>query len=243
MGRFKAGRRAIAGVAVIMAVFLGLIKVHAGVITTGCTNVNVSCTIQELLFQGGTITIDDIIFDTWTPLSLPVGPDLSQIEVRPLVDAFNPGLQFTANGQLTVRGIEGIEFRFNFRVAHIGGIPLIKDNSLALTAFALSGAGGIIEIDEVILDEDGNTLGNKSVFADQLLRDFQLFAAEEFPPQQSIIVDKDIFVAGDFVSDTISLEMFEQRFSQIPEPAAFTLFGVGLTSLGYMTWRRREAGK
>lgn len=43
---------------------LGKLEAQAAVMTTGCANSD-RCTLQEL-FDGGTVTIDDTLFDNWS---------------------------------------------------------------------------------------------------------------------------------------------------------------------------------
>ena len=69
---------------------------------------------------------------------------------------------------------------------------------------------------------------------------FDLFDEAFFDPQSIIVVEKNILIAGDFVGDFVSLDVFEQHFSQVPEPSTLILFGSGLAVLGFMAWRRRK---
>ncbi len=81
-------------------------------------------TLLSDLFAGGTITVDDKLFDSWEPESdfgsKVVDPTL--IDVTGLVDDPNtprsdPGLKFTAlGGALTVDFSDFIDFSFSFKV-------------------------------------------------------------------------------------------------------------------------------
>src|SRR5688572_27762279 len=110
-----------ATVAVLLAVAgvaLGLQAAHASVLTTSCSNVNVSCTLQEL-FDGGSISVDGKRFSNWELVGLgfdaAVGPDLTRIAVFGLDDQpLNPGLQYRANGQLTTAGLDSIVLSYDF---------------------------------------------------------------------------------------------------------------------------------
>ena len=194
--------------------------------------------LQDLI-DGAALTVEDKIFDSWelffldssaTPL-----PDLSQVDVVPLIDQpNNPGVKFNTNGQLSVVGENFIDLEFGFRVATLNGLPLIKDNSLAIPedGFSFGSDGGLIVIAEDILDASGGDLGDKLVEADQGLGFFDLFDSADFPVQAEVFVEKFISIEVDSASDSVSLDMFVQRFSQIPEPAGLllaliaTVFGV-----------------
>ena len=61
---------------------------------------------------------------------------------------------------------------------------------------------------------------------------FDLFDSAQFAPQSQLIVEKAIFLSGDGPIDTVSLDRFTQRFSQIPEPSGLMLLGIGLAGFG-----------
>jgi hypothetical protein len=65
-----------------------------------------------------------------------------------------------------------------------------------------------------------------------------LFDSSTFAPQSLIFVEKTIFISGDDLGDTVSLDRFTQRFSQVPEPATLGLMGIGLAGLGFAKRRR-----
>ena len=114
----------------------------------------------------------------------------------------------------------------------------IKDNSLEMNVFNFGDFGGNILIGEFIFDTADTLLGVKTVMADQLLGNFSLFDAVVFDPQPLVFVETAIFLTGDSASDTASLDMFTQRFSAVPVPAAVWLFGSGLAALFGFAYRR-----
>ena len=193
------------------------------------------------LFDGGTITIGDKIFADWEPLfldfSAPEGPDFSLIEVTPLGDPpFNPGLLFETDQELTVTDFDFIRFDLGFSVAALSGIPLIKDNSIELLDGAVGGEG-LVSVMEDVYDPAGNLLAVKEVFADSALQELVLFDEADFPPQAQIFVEKSISLFGFGDGDLASLTAFNQRFSQVSEPATLLLVGTGLLGLA---WFRRK---
>jgi hypothetical protein len=111
-------------------------------------------TLQEL-FNGGSIVAGDSQFSDFEMISLDstaaVTPDLSQIDVVPLVsDLSNPGLQFSANGQLQISGVEAIDLVFKFRVDALAGINTFTNHALTLDGIRFGGTGGLASItDEV----------------------------------------------------------------------------------------------
>jgi len=197
----------------------------------------------EELVQGATLTADDKLFENWQLQQLDLTgdavADLTMIDVTPIVDdPLNPGLKFTAPlGAIGTAffnaGNSSVNLVFSFDVRTTSGLPLIKDNSLLINDFVFdSGPQALINISESISTGDGIALGSKFVQAqpsdlgmEGLLPDH--FDEADFSPQSEIHVVKMIEILGPGQFDGAFLTMFEQRFSQVPEPATVLLFGMG----------------
>ena len=202
------------------------------------------------LFGGQTITVGDKLFSEWQVFGVFVTddvflPDFSEIEVAGLDPlSLNPGLMFTANGQLSVSGeMNFIDLDFGFTVTVLDPLLRIKDNSLSLMEASIGRedetfGDPLIAIYEWVYDVAGNELAEKYVefsFLNDSISD-----QAQFAPQQTIHVRKNIYISSLDAGDSAVLERFDQRFSQavIPEPGTFLLLGSGLAGLA--AWRRRR---
>jgi len=199
------------------------------------------------LFQGQTITADDKLFTNWALVTNEVNDgiiNLAMIDVTPLVDdPLNPGIKFTApvDALGTLFGHPPGAFarlRFSFQVQTTNQLPLIKDNSLLINNFLFdSTPDATITITETVRDVLGTTLGVKDV----LVRPSDTpgtgnpnhFDSLNFtPPRSVLLVEKFIEVLGPNTNDGARVLMFEQRFSQVPEPsAAFMALAAGVLAL------------
>src|SRR6478736_4850725 len=177
-------------------------------------------TLQELL-NGGSIVAGDSQFSDFEMISLDstaaVTPDLSQIDVVPLVsDLSNPGLQFTANGQLQISGVEAIDLVFEFRVDALAGNNSFTNHALAL---ALNGTrfrstGGLANITDEVTNRFSGDLGSTLVFADIKSNSTRPFDTADFAPQSAVTVISKVFIQGLSTTDAINLASFTQSFSQ-----------------------------
>ncbi len=217
---------------------------YANVITNGCADTNASCTLDELA-SGGSIVIDDKLFDGWVINDFSTTPVVaSGIQVLALDDQLlNPGLQFNANGQFNVTGLDLIDLGIEFNVSTLDGSARIKDSSLEINQFdfGVGNIGGFIEILEDVLDTNGNLIGDKRVTADNTAGVFDLFDTTNFPTQAMISVETSILLLGDSGPDTVSLDRFTQRFSldnPISEPVTLILIGIGWAGLCFV--RRKQ---
>jgi hypothetical protein len=197
-------------------------------------------TALSALFQGATITADDKLFNHFTLISSTSVnggfADPTQIDVTPLInDPLDPGINFTAQfGALGTpsghTGPSSIQFSFSFDVSTTNQLPLIKDNSLTIKQWSFdSGPLANIQVSEQVFNAAGVPLGTK--LATVTPQTQNLTDHINFSPQATVHVIKQINIAGPGDNDMARLLMFEQRFSQVPEPTSLTL--LGFTSL---TW-------
>jgi hypothetical protein len=185
------------------------------------------------LFQGATITADDKLFNNFTLInSLPVNggfADPTQIDVTPLVDdPLDPGIKFTAQVSAlgTPSGHTGpssIQFTFSFDVSTTNQLPLIKDNSLLISQWSFdSGPLASIQVSEQVFDASNVLLGTKLASVSPQTQN--LSDSLQFTPRPFVHVIKQINIVGPGDNDMARLRMFEQRFSQVPEPHSCILF-------------------
>lgn len=185
------------------------------------------------LFQGATITADDKLFNAFTLINLQTVnggfANPTQIDVTPLVDdPLNPGIKFTAafDALGTPSGHTGpssVQFTFSFNVSTTNQLPLIKDNSLLINGWAFdSGPLASIQVSEQVFDTDGVLLGTK--LASVTPQTQNLSDTLQFSPRSFVRVVKQINIVGPGDNDMARLTMFEQRFSQVPEPSSLTMF-------------------
>jgi hypothetical protein len=191
--------------------------------------------LLSALFQGSTITADDKLFNNFT-LTSSVSTnggfaDPTQIDVTPLIDdPLDPGIKFTAAfGALGTpsghTGPSSIQFTFAFDVSTTNQLPLIKDNTLRITDWSFdSSALASIQVSEQVFDSSNVLLGTKLATVTPLTQN--LLDTLQFSPRSFVHIIKQINITGPNTNDMARLLMFEQRFSQIPEPHSITLFAV-----------------
>ena len=212
--------------------------------------------LSDLINNGGSITVNDKIFDNWSFTLVDSSDPLisfsaANIDVTGLPTTGSslldpgPGLAFNIlNGGTSVTG-DGIyaflDFTIGFTASVLAGSPYdIKDVSLDLTGGELSGTGNTDS--GVFIQEDVYNAATKIATTDVGLdvldgvTSSNLSNSVGFTPQKSINVTKNILLWATDAGDMATLTSFNQHFSQlsqapeptIPEPAILLLLSIGL---------------
>lgn len=233
---------------VTLGIAAGLyIPAHAAVVTSGCADVNVSCSLAEL-FGIGTITVNDKKFSDFSlDFTAPGSKVLNfdEVKVSGLDDGGadpGPGLRVSSTTEFLISDLDLINFVYAFRVDVTDPLWRVKDNSLTVDAtpagYTLTSGdpttGPRWEVNEAV-NTLGLTevLGSKQVFADGFLGTSNLSDAAVFAPQTSLLVGTNVYMEGFGTDDSAQLFAFEQRFSQtmVPLPAPLLLLVTGIASL------------
>ena len=202
------------------------------------------------LFEGADITVGDKRFDNWGLEYQDEVPeiDFSQIEVTGLgADPLNIGLEYNANGQLSVFGPNSfLDVRFVFDVTVLDSDYRVNGSSLEITETDFAGEGGLIEVLETVSDSGDNEIDVMEASVDNFFGDEMLTDSLSFGPLASLSIMTDILLfTDDFEDDSAELISFEQHFSQtsavdVPEPSILFLMGIGLAAIGVV--RRSQQG-
>lgn len=234
------GRFLVTGRSVVLGALIGLVALGAGVagaavITTGCdTDGDSACSLEEML-RGGTITVGDKLFDNWAFDDLStVSVSTTGISVVPLDDQpLNPGLRFVANGNLSVTNLDEIFFQLDYAVSTVDGVARINGSTLELGTSSVG--QGLIALYADLFDAGLADIGHNEVNAGPIGE--QLFDQASFAPQSRLSVQAFVILAGGAAGDSVGLDSFTQRFSQVSEPGTLLLLTVALLGLRH---RRRS---
>jgi hypothetical protein len=135
--------------------------------------------------------------------------------VTPLVnDPTNPGLQFSASGQLSIVGLNAIDLTFKYRVQAIGGAGSFTANTLSLSGIVFGNNSGVTYISGENKSLIGNELASTVVIDDHESNVSQFVSTGNFTAQAGLVVTTNLFLQGLASTDSIDLSSFSQRFSQ-----------------------------
>jgi len=180
---------------------------------------------------GSYAIVGNLEFSNFTYVPTPVGspPAASAVTVSSFTSVpSEPGITF--NGVFTAAAGSTVDYAISYSVTTTDG-TLITDAYLSLGGPAFTGTG-TVSIGESILNSQGTVISTIPFAVFIPGQSFDTTAL--FPPESTIIVQKDIAVNGG--SNGATFSFVNQGFSTIPEPASMALLGIGLS--GLFTLRR-----
>ena len=239
-----------ARVLVLALIVVGLLSTwpgaaHGLITTFGCVAAS-SCTLTEL-FAGGSIRVNTKRFADFELEFLDsdgVSPNFALVVVEGKDDGGlvpGNGIKFSGNGELRVVGADRLDMAIGFTVTELDPAVDMHDNSLSILSDTVVGTA-FINVGEFVADGRGVGLGQKQVETDPFFSPPTTTDAIEFRVvPRKLIIEDDILLVSSVAGDSAELDIFEQRFSQIPEPNGSLMLCVGAGALWAL--RKRRSGR
>lgn len=193
-------------------------------------------TLLSDLFNGASISAAELDFNNWSlgSASGSPAPDPTQIDVTALLDDLNnPGLLFTANGQLTaLPGNSPVRLNFAFDINSSG--RSIVGNSLTISSLDVGGtySASVTEL----VQAGGSLLGTLQAGDSNAGPALPISDSQGFAPQTTLQINKNILLEIEgSIGDLARINTFTQRFalqpSQVPAPGSLALVLLGVAGL------------
>ncbi len=192
------------------------------------------------LFAGGSITVDDVLFDSFVfgGSAGNIGLSSGDVTVTGVAGTGTAGLDFLFDPALAA-GVVGdfLEDVFDFDATVVASLRTIESATLAfddagITSDAFIQVGTVIGLTVLEIFRDslsGDILSDTETLA-------SLTALSAAVDYQGEVFDVD----SSFFHGAYSFDLALAGVNPVPLPSALPLFGAGLGMLGFLGWKRRR---